>query len=148
MPCIDPSDETIAFGPLTLRFLITGADSNDSVALFELGVRAGGRLPAPPHSHDHYEETMYGIEGQLTVTVDGERFDIGPGQSICIPRGSVHRFDNDGEKDAKVLCVVSPANIGPEYFREVFEVFSAGGPPDKEKMAEIMLRYGLKPALP
>src|SRR5512143_198823 len=67
----DPSDETIQLGPLAVRFLVTGHDSNDSVAAFELVVPAAERLAAPAHSHDHYEETIYGLAGVLTWTVDG-----------------------------------------------------------------------------
>ena len=96
---------------------------------------------APAHSHDHYEETIYGIEGVLTWTVDGKRIDVGPGQALCIPRGAVHRFDNNGTEDVKCLCVITPAAIGPQYFRETAEAVSAaaGGPPDRAKMVEIML---------
>jgi mannose-6-phosphate isomerase-like protein (cupin superfamily) len=105
---------------------------------------------APAHSHDHYEETIYGIAGVLTWTVEGEQIDIGPGQALCIPRGAIHRFDNNGGQDAKALCVITPATIGPQYFREVAEVIkaAAGGPPDHLKMAGIMTRHGLTPAPP
>ena len=145
---VNPSDETVRLGPLAVRFLVTGGDATDSVALFELTVPAGQRLMAPAHSHDHYEETIYGLEGVLTWTVDGKPIDVGPGQALCIPRGAVHRFDNNGGQDAKALCAVTPAAIGPEYFREVAEVMraAAGGPPDRVKMAEIMRRHGLTPA--
>jgi len=147
---INPSDETIRLGPLAVRFLITGENSNGSVAAFEVSVPAAQRLMAPAHSHDHYEETIYGIDGVLTWTVDGKQIDIGPGQALCIPRGAVHRFDNNGSQDVKVLCVVSPAAIGPQYFRESADVINAatGGPPDRAKMAEIMRRHGLTPAPP
>ena len=71
--------------------------------------------------------------------------EVGPGQALCIRRGAVHRFDNNGSQGAKSLCVISPALLGPEYFRESAEVLNAaaGGPPDRAKMAEIMRRYGL-----
>ncbi len=145
---INPSDETIRLGPLAVRFLITGEQATGSVAVFELTVPSAQRLAAPAHSHDHYEETIYGIEGVLTWTVDGQPIDVGPGQALCIPRGAVHRFDNAGGQDAKVLCAVTPAAIGPEYFRESAAVINAaaGGPPDRVKMAEIMRRHGLTPA--
>ncbi len=147
---VNPSDETIRLGPLGVRFLITGEDATGSVAIFELDVPAAQRLAAPAHSHDHYEETVYGLEGVLTWTVNGTPFDVGPGQALCIPRGAVHRFDNNGSQDAKALCVISPAAIGPLYFRESAEVINAaaGGPPDRAKMAEIMTRHGLTPAAP
>jgi len=38
---VDPSNETIRLGPLAVRFLLTGDDSNGSVAAFELMSRAG-----------------------------------------------------------------------------------------------------------
>ena len=145
---VNPSDESIRLGPLAVRFLLTGDHSTGSVAAFELMVPAGQRLTAPAHSHDHYEETIYGIHGVLTWTVNGSQIDVGPGQSLCIPRGAIHRFDNNGTADARALCLITPAAIGPQYFREAAEVINAaaGGPPDRVKMAEIMRRHGLTPA--
>src|SRR5262245_38533976 len=147
---VNPADESIGFGPLVVRFLIAGDNSSGSIAAFELTVRGGQRLPAPAHSHDHYEETIYGLDGVLTWTVNGRPIDVGPGQALCIPRGAIHRFDNLGSQDAKALCVITPAAIGPQYFREAFEVLraAAGGPPDRAKMAEVMRRHGLTPAPP
>jgi quercetin dioxygenase-like cupin family protein len=145
---VNPSEETIRLGPLAVRFLITGERSRGTVAVFELTVPGAQRLAAPSHSHDHYEETIYGVEGTLTWTVDGRAIDVGPGQALCIPRGAVHRFDNNGPGDAKALCAITPAAIGPQYFREAAEVIraAAGGPPDRIKMGEIMRRHGLTPA--
>jgi quercetin dioxygenase-like cupin family protein len=145
---INPAEETIRLGPLSVRFLVTARNSSGSLAAFEMMVPGGQRLMAPAHSHDKYEETIYGIDGVLTWTVNGTRFEVGPGQTLCIPRGAVHRFDNHGNADVKALCVISPAAIGPEFFRESAEVINAAaaGPPDRVKMAEIMRRHGLTPA--
>lgn len=147
---VNPSDETIRIGPLAVRFLITGENSTGSVAAFELAVPAAQRLMAPAHSHDHFEETIYGIEGVLTWTVNGKAIELGPGQALCIPRGAVHRFDNHGNRDVKALCVITPAALGPQFFREAAELAraSAGGPPDITKAIEIMRRHGLTPAPP
>ncbi|HET7266375.1 MAG TPA: cupin domain-containing protein [bacterium] len=145
---VNPSDETIRLGPLAVRFLLTGEDSHGSVAVFELFVPGAQRLAAPAHSHDRYEETIYGVDGVLTWTVDGRPVDVGPGQALCIPRGAVHRFDNNGSQDVRALCVITPAVLGPQYFRESAEAVNAaaGGPPDRAKMSEIMRRHGLTPA--
>jgi len=147
---LDPSDETIPLGGLAVRFLVTGDDSNGSIARFELTVKGGESLMAPAHSHLHYEETIYGLEGVLMWTVDGKEIEVGPGQAICIPRGAVHRFDNHQPHDAKALCVITPAAIGPQYFRECAEAIASagGGMPDRARMMDIMLRHGLKPAPP
>ena len=147
---VNPSDETIRVGLLTVRFLLTADNSSGSIAAFEVTVPGEQRLLAPAHSHDHYEETIYGIDGVLTWTVDGRQIEIGPGQALCIPRGAVHRFDNPGSQDVKALCVITPAALGPQYFREAAEVINAaaGGSPNRAQMVEIMRRHGLKPAPP
>ena len=144
---INPADLTIDYGTMAVRFLITRDDSTGSIAAFELTVGGGQRLRAPAHSHDHYEETIYGLAGALTWTVDGRPIDVGPGQALCIPRGAIHRFDNLGTQDAKVLCVITPAAIGPQYFLEVLDATkaAAGGPPDRARVSEIMRRHGLTP---
>ena len=145
---VDPAEETIRLGPLLVRFLVTGDNSRGGLAAFELVVPGAQRLAAPGHSHDHYEETIYGIDGVLTWTVDGKAIDVEPGQALCIPRGAVHRFDNNGSREAKALCLVTPAAIGPMFFREAAEALNAatGGPPDRAKVAEVMRRHGLTPA--
>ena len=147
---VNPSHETIRLGPLAVRFLITAENSSGSIAAFELMVPGAQRLAAPTHSHDHYEETIYGIDGTLTWTVDGQQIEVGPGQALCISRGAVHRFDNPGNQEAKALCMITPAAIGPQYFRESAEVINAaaGGPPDRARLAQIMRRHGLTPAPP
>ena len=147
---VNPAAETIHLEPLVVQFLLTGENSGGTVAVFEVIVPAGQRLMAPAHSHDHYEETIYGVKGVLTWTVDGKHIDVSPGQALCIPRGAVHRFDNNGIEDVKVLCAITPAAIGPQYFREMAEALkaAAGGPPDRAKMIEIMRRHGLTPAPP
>jgi quercetin dioxygenase-like cupin family protein len=145
---VDPAEESIRLGPLLVRFLVSGDNSCGGLAAFEVVVPSAQRLLGPAHSHDHYEETIYGIDGVLTWTVDGKAIDVEPGQALCIPRGAVHRFDNNGSREAKALCLVTPAAIGPKYFREVAEVLNAatGGPPDGAKVAEVMRRHGLTPA--
>ena len=147
---VNPADETIHIGPLTLHFLITGEQSAGAVTVFEVIVPARQRLAAPAHSHDHCEETVYGVYGVLTWTVNGKVINVGPGEALCIPRGAVHRFDNNGAEDVKAVCAITPAAIGPQFFREAAEVVNAagGGPPDRAKMIEIMLRHGLTPAPP
>jgi quercetin dioxygenase-like cupin family protein len=149
-PRVNPSEETIRIGPLAIRFLVTGTDSNGSVAVFEMTVPAGETLAAPPHSHDAYEETIYGTAGTFTWTVDGDMIEVGPGQALCIPRGAVHRFANHGSEATTALVVISPAAIGPEFFRESAAVINAaaGGPPDRAQLLAIMRRHGLTPAPP
>jgi quercetin dioxygenase-like cupin family protein len=146
----NPSEETIQVGPIGIRFLLTGDDSNGSMSVFEFTVPAAHKLPAPAHKNDAYEEMLYGLEGVLTWTVDGTPIEVGPGQALCIPRGAAHRFDNFGAEHVKQLVVLSPAIMGPAYFREAAEVIgaAAGGPPDRAKMTEVLQRHGMTVAAP
>jgi quercetin dioxygenase-like cupin family protein len=143
------STETIRVGALSVRFLVEAADSNGTVSVFECFVPANSTMPAP-HSHDAFEETIYGLEGITTWTVDGRTLDIRSGEVLCVPRGAVHGFDNHGRQDAKFLAISSPGVMTPDYFREIHEVLAAtpGGPPDMAKVAEVMRRHGLTPAPP
>ena len=122
---VNPSEQTIKIGPLAIRFLLTGNDSSGSVSVFEVLVPVGQKLAAPAHKNDAFEEILYGIAGVLTWTVDGTPIEVGPGQALCIPRGAVHRFDNLGHEDVKQLAVISPAIMGPAYFREAAEVINS-----------------------
>ena len=139
--------EEIRIGQIAVRFRLEGQESGGSVAVFEFDVPAAARVPAA-HSHDAYDETIYGLEGVLTWTVNGEQTDVGPGEVLFIPRGAVHRFDNDHSVDAKMLAIVSPGILSPEYFREMAAVLEAAteGPPDPVALAEVMRRHGLTPA--
>jgi quercetin dioxygenase-like cupin family protein len=83
----------IRIGQLALRFLVDGPASDASVTIFELTVPHGAKVPAA-HSHDAFDETIYGLEGVLTMTLNGQLVEVGPGEVLFIPRGAVHRFDN------------------------------------------------------
>jgi quercetin dioxygenase-like cupin family protein len=141
------ASEEIKIGQVTVRFLLEGKVSGGSVATFEFDVPVAAKVPAA-HSHDGYEETIYGLEGVLTWTVNGEKIDVGPGEVLCIPRGAVHRFDNLYSHDTKMLAIVTPGILGPDYFRECAEIINAaaGGPPDLVALGKVMRRHGLTPA--
>lgn len=143
------SREPITVSQLGVRFLVEAADSNGSAAVFECDVPANSRMPES-HSHDAFEETIYGLAGVTTWTVDGETIEIGPGEAVCVPRGAIHGFANLASADAKFLAIATPGVFGPAFFREIGEVLAAhaGGPPDPAAVAQVMHRHGLTPAQP
>jgi quercetin dioxygenase-like cupin family protein len=140
------TQEAIRIGDLTIRPRIEGHESGGMVAIHEFDVPAGSGL-ALPHSHDAYEETIYGLAGTVTFTIDGTPTDVGPGKAVCIPRGVVHSFANTGDVDATALAIVTPGILGADYFREVAAIVdaAAGGPPDLAALGEVMRRHGLTP---
>jgi len=60
----------------------------------------------------------------------------------------VHHFANLETQDAHGLSVIVPGLLGPEYFREIAEVLDAGGPPNVQRIMDVMRRHGLRPAPP
>ena len=69
--------EEIRVGEMVIRFLLEGEASAASVAVFEFEVPAGARIAAA-HSHDGYDETICGLDGMLTWTLEGVAIDVGP----------------------------------------------------------------------
>ena len=48
----------------------------------------------------------------------------------------------------KALAIITPALLGPDFFKEAAPIVNAGGPPDVEKLTAVLLKHGLVPAMP
>ncbi|HSD06613.1 cupin domain-containing protein [Flavobacterium sp.] len=138
------SKEVIKVGQLEITFLLESYQTNGQIAIFELLVPAGAKVPLP-HYHEDYDETIYGLEGKITFNVAGQLKELHPGESLFIARGISHGFDNLSSEDCKALAIVTPALIGPEYFKEIGAIVNAGGPPDMEKIKDVFKKHGIVP---
>ena len=143
------TSEPIQAGGIMIQFLVEADDSNGTVSVFRATLPIGARQPAP-HSHDAFEETNVGVRGVVTFTVDGTPIELGPGDVLCVPRGAVHGFANNGPDEAEIVSASTPALFSPDYFREMAAVLDAAGdgPPDRAAMMDVMKRHGLTPAIP
>lgn len=139
--------ETIRIGGLELNFLMDGEDTDGTLVQFEMFLPVGAKVPAP-HYHVTVDETIYMLEGVITQRVGDKIVELKPGDTCFIKRGVVHGFDVQHDKPARALVTLSPASIGPAYFREVADVLKAGGPPDMQKILSIMRKHGLEPVKP
>jgi quercetin dioxygenase-like cupin family protein len=139
--------ESVRIGSLELNFLLDGDDTDGNLVQFELIVPPNSKVPAP-HFHVNVDETLYVMEGTLTQTIGSETHELQPGDKCFIKKGIVHGFNNLHNQTARVLCTLSPASIGPAYFREIGAVINAGGPPDMQKVLDIMKTHGLEPVKP
>ena len=140
------SVEEIQLPKILLRMLIDGQGSGASLTMFEMEVAPGGAMPVP-HHHVGFDETVYEMAGRLKMTLDGQTAVAGAGETVHIPRGVVHAFENPFEETAKVLVVITPGVFGTPYFRDVRDLMASGGPPDLKRAAEVMARHGLVPAV-
>lgn len=136
-------NELITIGSLSMRFLVDGQDTTGHMAMAEMIVQPLAKVP-PPHRHIDVDETIHVLEGSLTYRVDDCVHVLNADDHCFSPRGGIHHFSNPGDIPARALVVFSPANIGPDYFREVAGVLGAGGPPNMEMMKAVMKRHGLE----
>lgn len=143
MEASDPN--MVKVGALELRFLPDGSGGPGELVMFECLIPPDARVPAP-HSHATVDEGVYGLEGILTTTVDGQRHEIGPGAAVLIPRGSVHQHENLHSEPARALMILSPGSIGRSYFEEIAAEVNGPAAPDPERVKAVMLRHGLVPA--
>ncbi len=140
-------NEILQVGQVGIRFLLEAADTNGSMAMFEFTVPVGAKVPLP-HYHKLYDETIYGVEGVVTVTVDGKPVEIGPGESCFIGRGVVHGFNNLKQANVKALAIITPALLGPDFFKEAAAIVNAGGPPNLEELKVVLAKHGLVAVMP
>jgi quercetin dioxygenase-like cupin family protein len=79
------------------RFLVTGADTACAYFAMEAIVAPGGG--PPPHIHRREDETFYVVE---------------------VPRGTVHRFENQGTEAMRMILTLTPAGI-EKFFEETLQ---------------------------
>ena len=69
--------------------------------------RPGGVNPS--HTHDR-EEVMILLAGEVVVTLQEEALNLGPGDAVIVPSGTIHRVENCGSVSAEWL-LVAPAGV-------------------------------------
>src|SRR3954449_12510061 len=84
----------------------SGEDTGEAFALIEVLVPPGSG--PPPHVHHREDEAFYVLEGELRFHVDGRDFTAGAGAWVTLARGSLHHFNNVGDRPARLLIVVTP----------------------------------------
>jgi len=121
------------------------ADSTATNGGFLFGeARIGPGEPSPGlHTHEREDESIYVIEGTMTVELGNERTELQPGDFLVLPRGIAHRFGNLHDEPVRAVGVVAPIGI-ERYFAEQAEYLATlDGPPDPERIAEMAAPYGI-----
>jgi quercetin dioxygenase-like cupin family protein len=63
---------------------------------------------ALPHSHPGIEQVCYMLEGRAIAEVDGQKCELGPGDSCFFPADMPHIFTAVSEEPVRVLIIYSP----------------------------------------
>ncbi len=87
-----------------LQVLIGPEDGAPNFILRRFTLEAGGRIPA--HRHPTIEHEQFVLKGRMTIGLDGEEREVGPGDAVFIPAGVAHWYENRGEESVEFLCVI------------------------------------------
>jgi quercetin dioxygenase-like cupin family protein len=97
-------------------FVFVQSEEREDMAEFEVVLERGGMTMGSGRAHVHpdAEESFAMTSGRLRLWVDGARVELGPGESVTVPRGASHYFRNghDGE-----TVVVSRFTPGRQFLR-------------------------------
>ena len=63
---------------------------------------------ALPHAHPGMEQACYLLEGTAHVEVEGESFEMVPGDTCFFPADKMHIFQTTSDTPAKLLVIYSP----------------------------------------
>jgi mannose-6-phosphate isomerase-like protein (cupin superfamily) len=90
------------------------------------GTWTPGGSPPPPHLHPAQDEEFEICSGHLTAVVDGAQHDLGPGDTLQVPRGTPHKMWNTGAETATALWRTRPAGRTAEWFQTIDRLTKGG----------------------
>jgi len=91
-----------------ITFLQTAADTDGALLEFELELTADGHVPGA-HVHPEQEERFHVLEGEMTFRLGARKIVAGPGETVIVPAGRVHKFANKSGAPVKARVEVVPA---------------------------------------
>lgn len=130
------------FGGGVLTIKATSEETDGAFLLFE-DVMSQGKT-TPLHVHANEDETLYVLEGEILVHIDGEDHPVGPHGVAVAPRGVPHAFLVTSQT-ARVLTLQTPGSA-EAFYRGASEPASAdtdpSGPVDFARVREAAERSG------
>jgi len=93
-------------------WLATSAQTGGAFLLFD-DVMARGKT-TPLHTHPEVDETLYVLDGEILVHVDGREQTLGRGGMAMVPRGVPHAFLVTSER-ARILFLETPGTSEAFY---------------------------------
>jgi quercetin dioxygenase-like cupin family protein len=138
--------ETIRVGQMSVTFITSCQETQDSLDCFEVTVPPLASVIVP-HIHRDHDETIIGMNGIVTWTVSGKQILVGPGDKLVIERGTPHFFGNLHDTIARYLCIHTPGLMSPEFYHEIAEYYSTDALPDVAGISAVMNRHGVTPVI-
>jgi mannose-6-phosphate isomerase-like protein (cupin superfamily) len=102
-----------------LVFRHTAVESGGAVCSFDYFLRPHAAVPLA-HVHPRQEERFQIVSGTARIRVGLRVRRAGAGETVVVPRGTVHRLWNTGEDELHVLVEFRPALRTEEGFEQLF----------------------------
>ena len=141
---IQPAD--LDFGGSHARLLVSGGQSEGSYCMLEISSPAG--RATPNHKHQHEDETIHILDGELSVDIEGTLHTLRTGETLLLQRGTAHQLINRSDRTVRYLVICAPAGFD-QFVETCAEPLSApfeAAPPSvelKEKMRAAAPRFGI-----
>jgi quercetin dioxygenase-like cupin family protein len=90
----------------------TAAETGGAFLLFEDVMTRGKTTPL--HTHPQVDETLYVLDGEILVHIDGDEQRLGSGGVVVFARGVPHAFLVTSET-ARILCLETPGSSEAFY---------------------------------
>lgn len=128
--------EQIELGSQEIIIRLSADDTNGAFSLVEYTAAPNGRSP-PLHFHEKTDEVVFVLDGTIVCTVGEENFSAEAGDTVWIPRRTVHTFSVTGTRPAWLLGIISPGGF-EGYFEEMGQYLASlgPGPPDPEQVQQ------------
>lgn len=85
------------------EILAPGISDNLEFAIMELSPKSSS---CTDYIYHNGYEIAYVLDGEVTLILDGERFELNKEDSVKIPVGTKHRWENNSDLEAKVIFAV------------------------------------------
>ena len=108
-----------------ITFLQTARDTGGEKLEIELELSPDGHVPGA-HVHPEQTETFHVLEGAMKFRMGLRRIVAGPGDTVVVPAGRVHKFSNAGDEVARCRVEVVPALDMEELFETTVELAMEG----------------------
>ena len=83
--------------------LISDDHGAPNFAIRRFVLEAGAEVPEHTNEVEHEQ---YVLEGEYTVGIGDEEYEVRAGDSLLIPAGTVHWYRNEGDRQGAFLCAV------------------------------------------
>ena len=121
-----------------VRFLCQAENTNRAFSMMEVMLPQGAG--PPPHHHD-WDEAYYVADGQVLFHLAGSERQVGPGDFVYAPAGTIHGFSGLSKEPARVIILDTPAHAAGFFVEIDREVKSM--PADIAKVPGIGLKHGV-----